>query len=257
MIQGILQGIFPNEVWYDGLFTKYLTGQNLFVTFLVYTLLILGIAVIAYLFGSVNTAVILSKLMYGEDIRSKGSKNAGMTNMMRTYGKAPAALTLLGDMLKAMLGMVAGTLIWGINGAYLAGLFCVIGHIFPVFCHFKGGKGVASAAMVLLYIDWRVFLIVLAMFVLITWATKYLSLASITCMAIIPLFLNRFDIVPVDRPIRLITSMIMSAIIIFMHRSNIKRIMDGTENKFKFKKTVKANQNDKTNDRNNDPYLKK
>ncbi len=253
MIQGILQGIFPKEVWYDGLFTKYLVGQSPTVTLLVYALLILGTAVVAYIFGSVNTAVILSKLIYREDIRTKGSGNAGMTNMMRTYGKGPAALTLLGDMLKAMLGMSVGTLLWGINGAYLAGLFCVIGHIYPVFYRFKGGKGVASSAMVLLYIDWRVFLIVLSVFILLVLATKYISMGSVIGMLFAPMMLFRFDNVPVDRPIRLILSMLISALVVFMHRSNIKRIMNGTENKFKFKKTVKAD----TDGKNNDPYLKK
>ncbi len=250
MIQGILQGIFPEKVWYLGLFCA---DESTNLGMLNFTLLILATIFTAYILGSVNTAVILSKLIYREDIRTKGSGNAGMTNMMRTYGKGPAALTLLGDMLKAMLGMITGTLLLGINGAYLAGLFCVIGHVIPIFYRFKGGKGVASSAMVLLYIDWRVFLIILSIFILITWATKYLSLASVLCMAISPLLLNRFDNSQYDNILRLLLSLAMSAVVVFMHRSNIKRIMNGTENKFKFKKTVKANKEEK----NNDPYLKK
>ncbi len=250
MIQGILQGAFPEKVWYLGLFSKNeTTGMG------ISTLILLIVSTIfaAYILGSINTAVILSKLIYREDIRTKGSGNAGMTNMMRTYGKGPAALTLFGDMLKTMMGMAVGTLLLGINGAYLAGLFCVVGHVAPIFYRFKGGKGVASSAMVLLYIDWRVFLIVLCMFVLITWATKYLSLASITCMAVIPLILHRLDLNSHDRFLRLMLSIVMCAVVIYMHKSNITRIINGTENKFKFKKTVKANKEEK----NNDPYLRK
>ncbi len=249
----MLRYVFGDEIWFDGSLLKLVNGSSAAVGISTLALLIFATVAVSYILGSVNTAVILSKALYREDIRTKGSGNAGMTNMMRTYGKGPAALTLLGDMLKALLGMIAGTLILGINGAYLAGLFCVIGHVFPIFCRFKGGKGVASSAMVVLYIDWRVFLLMLVMFVLIVWGTKFLSLGSIICMALTPLILFKFDIYPADRPIRLFLSMAMAALVIFMHRSNISRLMDGTESKFKFKKTVKSDEEKK----NNDPYLRK
>ncbi len=249
----MLRYVFGYETWFYGLFLKYANGTSAGWGIAILASLIFATMLISYTLGSVNTAVILSKLMYGEDIRTKGSGNAGMTNMMRTYGKGPAALTLLGDMFKTMLGMIAGTLLLGFNGAYLAGLFCVVGHIFPVFYRFKGGKGVASSAMVLLYINPIAFLIIFAMFALIVWGTKYLSLGSVMCMAIMPLMLHRLDDFIYDRPIRLILSMVMAALVIFMHRSNITRIMNGTESKFKFKKTVKNN----TDSKNDDPYLKK
>ncbi len=227
--------LFGENAWNNGLVLK--SGEN--INLLVYFLLYLAVIAAAYIFGSVNTAVVLSKLVYGEDIRTKGSGNAGMTNMMRTYGKGPAALTLLGDMLKTLLGMFVGTCLLGINGAYIAGLFCVLGHIAPVFYHFKGGKGVAATAMMLLYIDWVVFLIMLTIFVLIVASTKYLSLGSVMCELIFPLILNRFDTVEQDRGIRLIITLFVMALVVFMHRSNISRIMNGNENKFSFKKTQK------------------
>ncbi len=241
----MLKYLFGDKLWCFGMFLEKMDGMQAIQFVLLYGLMLISIMAIAYLCGSVNTAVILSKLMYHEDIRTKGSGNAGMTNMMRTYGKGPAALTLLGDMLKAMLGMIAGTLILGVTGAYVAGLFCVLGHIAPVFYKFKGGKGVASTAMVVLYIDWRVFLILLLFFVLVVWGTKYLSMGSVTCMLFMPLLLNRTDLivyypyVPTDSGLRLIISLVIAGLVIFMHRSNISRVRAGTESKFRFKKTVK------------------
>jgi glycerol-3-phosphate acyltransferase PlsY len=178
--------------------------------------------------------------MYGEDIRTKGSGNAGMTNMMRNFGIGPAALTLIGDMLKTLIGMLVGTLLIGINGAYIAGLFCVLGHVFPAFYKFKGGKGVAATVMIVLYLDVISFLIVITVFALIVWATKYLSLGSVMLALISPLVLYRNDPVIEDRPIRLFVTFIIAGIVVYLHRANIKRIMNGTESKFKFKKTAKA-----------------
>ncbi len=236
--------LFGESAWNNGLILK--SGEN--IKLLVYFLLYLAVIAVAYIFGSVNTAVVLSKLMYGEDIRTKGSGNAGMTNMMRTYGKGPAALTLLGDMLKTLLGMFFGTCMLGVNGAYIAGLFCVLGHIAPIFYHFRGGKGVAATAMMLLYLNWFVFLVMLVIFVLIVASTKYLSLGSVMGMLIFPLVLNRFDTVEQDRGLRLIVSLVVMSLVVFMHRSNIKRIMNGTENKFAFKKTKKKQSDESENE---------
>ena len=227
--------LFGENAWNNGLVLRVGENINIIVPFLLY----LAVMAVAYVLGSVNTAVVLSKLMYGEDIRTKGSGNAGMTNMMRNYGKGPALLTLLGDMLKTLLGMFFGTCMLGINGAYIAGLFCVLGHIAPVFYRFKGGKGVATTAMMLLYIDWFVFLVVFGIFVLIVASTKYLSLGSVMCELIFPLLLNRFDTVEQDRGLRLIITLLVMALVVFMHRTNIVRIMNGNENKFSFKKTKK------------------
>ncbi len=248
----MLKNLFPQEVWYYGLFTEKMSGLHAGVGVLIYILLILGVIATAYLCGSVNSAVIISKAKYGEDIRTKGSHNGGMTNMMRTYGKGPAALTLLGDMLKALVGMIVGTLFLGLNGAYIAGFCCVLGHIAPIFYRFKGGKGVASTAMVVLYIDWKVFLILLIFFILIVWFFKYLSLGSILCEMFMPMLLHRNDELVTDRWLRLILALALGCVVIFMHRANIKRIMNGTESKFAFKKTVKTDAPQDTTDNDTD-----
>ena len=217
--------LFSKTAWYDGfIFTE---GKSYNV--LQYFGLMFVIAAAAYILGSINPAVIISKLMYG----------AGMTNMMRNYGKGPAALTLFSDMLKTLLAMTVGTSLCGITGAYVAGLFAVIGHVLPIFYGFKGGKGVASSAMLILYLSPKVFLIVFLLFVLIVWGTKYLSLASVICILLFPLLLYRSDLVPVDRGIRLIITLIVAGIVFFKHRTNVSRIMNGTESKFSFKKTQK------------------
>ena len=203
---------------------------------------ILAIAAVAYFLGSVNSAIILTRIVYGEDIRKKGSGNAGMTNVMRSYGWLPALITLVGDMLKCMLSMMIGTMLWGLNGAYVAGLFCIIGHVAPAMYKLKGGKGVAASFMFILYIDWRVFIIVGLLFILLVWATKYLSLGSVICAMVMPLMLNKFD--KLDgyaflEFIRLVIAILIGALVVYKHRLNIKRIMDKTESRFTFKRTVK------------------
>ena len=227
--------LFSETAWNDGFIFK--NGQS--YSIFLYFGLLFAIIVAAYFLGSINSAVIFSKLIYGEDIRTKGSGNAGMTNMMRTYGKGPAALTLVCDMLKALFAMAIGTSLCGLTGAYVAGLFAVVGHVLPIYYGFKGGKGVASSAMIILYLDVRVFLVILLLFILIVWGTKYLSLASVISILIFPLMMYRMDPVPTDRGIRLIITLIIAAIVVFKHRSNISRIMNGTESKFSFKKTAK------------------
>ena len=228
--------ILPESIWLNGV--VFAPGAEL--NFGIYLICLLAVMAAAYVCGSFSSAITFSKLMYKEDIRTKGSGNAGMTNMMRNYGIGPAALTLLGDMLKTMVGMLIGTLLLGVNGAYIAGLFCVLGHVIPVFYKFKGGKGVAATVMIILYLDVTAFLIVGVIFVLLVWATKYLSLGSVMLALTFPLILYRNDPVVHDRPIRLFITFIIAGIVVFLHRANIKRIMNGTESKFKFKKTAKA-----------------
>ena len=226
------------DIWYYGM----IIGQSSTVHIGVLALMILSVAAVAYLLGNVNTAIIITRLVYKEDIRTKGSGNAGMTNVMRTYGWVPAVFTLLGDMLKCMLSMVVGTLIYGLNGAYIAGLFCVLGHIAPVLYRFKGGKGVASSAMFILYVSPISFGVIALIFVLIVLGTKYLSLASVMCVLMMPLIVNKIESatdLPIDLPLRLIIMLIIAALVVFMHRANIRRIMNKTESKFHFKRTVK------------------
>lgn len=200
---------------------------------------ILAIAAVAYFLGSVNSAIILTRIVYGEDIRKKGSGNAGMTNVMRSYGWLPALITLVGDMLKCMLSMMLGTVLWGLNGAYVAGFFCIIGHVVPAIYKFKGGKGVAATFMFILYIDVLAFVIIGLLFILLVWATKYLSLGSVITAMVMPLMLNEFDEYGNLEFIRLVIAILIGALVVYKHRHNIKRIMDKTESKFTFKRTVK------------------
>lgn len=171
--------------------------------------------------------------------------------MLRTYGKLPAAATLLLDMSKGAVSVLLGFLIlgdgasaatpdvmWGtLGGTYLAGLFAVLGHMFPCFYHFKGGKGVATTAVVVLCTDPVVFLLLLAIFIIIVLGTKMISLGSVMCMLFYPVLLNRFA---PERPEGILISFLIAALVIFMHRSNIKRIWEGKESKVSFKKHQKT-----------------
>ena len=201
-------------------------------------------AVIGYLLGSVNTAVLVSRGTYREDIRTKGSGNAGMTNMMRNYGRGAAAVTLIGDMLKTAISVGIGALLAAEAGMYIGGLFSVIGHVFPVFFGFRGGKGVASAAALILCTEPLAFFILMFMFICIVAATKFLSLGSIMCMMMYPLVLNRVYMLirdPAGVPfIPTLVSFLIMVLIVAKHKDNIQRLLKGTESKFVIKKSVKA-----------------
>lgn len=192
-----------------------------------------------YFLGSMNFALVISKLKYGDDIRKYGSGNAGMTNMMRTYGKAAAGLTLLGDALKAVVSGVIGYISLGEYGAYIAGLFCILGHMFPIYYKFKGGKGVVTVAISILMCDPLVFLILFILFIIIVAFTKYISLGSVMCMLLYPVILDRMHkFLRGGTGAYVIIAIFTAALIIFMHRENIKRLATGKENKFSFKKSV-------------------
>lgn len=188
--------------------------------------------VIPYLLGSVNFALVISKIFYKDDIRNHGSGNAGMTNMLRTYGKKAAAGTLLCDLLKAVISVWLGLWFFGEIGAYIAGLFCVLGHIFPIFFKFKGGKGVATVAAMVLTLNPLAFLILFIIFVIIVATTRYISLGSVLCMLLYPAL--TYALGGVGFPT--LFSFMVAAIVVFMHRSNIKRLLSGTENKVSFSK---------------------
>jgi len=194
---------------------------------------------IPYLLGSLNFAIIFSRLFFRDDIRKYGSGNAGMTNMLRTYGKLPALATLLCDMLKGAVAVILGNLIFGAWGSALAGLFVVLGHMFPCFYKFKGGKGVATTAMVVLATNPLVFAILLVIFLIIVIGTRFVSLGSVMCMMIYPYLLSRFEIGP-----NVLSAFIIAALVIFMHRSNIKRLLSGTESKISLKSKKKKAENE-------------
>ena len=192
--------------------------------------------VVAYLLGSISFAIIISNRKYNQDIRSFGSQNAGMTNMIRTYGKKSGALTLVGDSLKSVIACLFGYAILGYHGAYLAALACVIGHIFPIFFGFKGGKGVATAGFAILMTNPFVFLICLAMFLIIVLMTKFISLGSVMTMIVYPFILYGIDSWLLGGCPYVPYALLMAVLIIFKHKDNIKRLREGKENKFSLKK---------------------
>ena len=237
-----------------GLVGKYMGSWGQTTQVVVYALSALGVIAVAYLLGSLNFAIIISAKQYNQDIRDYGSNNAGMTNMMRTYGRKAAALTLIGDALKAVVACSVGYLVLGQMGAYMAGLFCIVGHIFPVFYKFKGGKGVVTAGITILMCNPVAFLIVITIFLIIVLFTRYISLGSVMSVLLYPLILDRVDkLLPVwgvyentEGSIGGIFAVIIAVLITYKHWQNIVRLFNGTESKFSFKKSVK-----KADDENN------
>lgn len=196
---------------------------------------------IPYLLGSLNFGIIFSKLFYHEDIRTHGSGNAGSTNMLRTYGKGMAALTLVCDMLKGALAVLVGAFLLNpaagapVDGIAIASLFAILGHMFPCFYRFKGGKGVATLAMVILITRPLIFLILLFVFIVIVAGTRFISLGSIVSALLFPVFLHSLDTNYLIGWFHLI-AVLIALLVLFMHRTNIKRLMAGKESKISFKK---------------------
>ena len=192
--------------------------------------------VIPYLLGSINFAVIISSKTYNDDVREHGSGNAGMTNMLRLYGKKAAALTLVGDALKAIIAALVGFFMMGLLGAYIAGFFCIFGHMFPIFFKFKGGKGVVTTAASMLMCNPIVFIILLILFVLIVYIWRYISLASIMCVLLYPVVLSGVDTVLIGGSgIYMVFAVLTTVLVVIKHKDNLKRLLEGKENKFKFK----------------------
>ena len=194
-------------------------------------------AVIGYLLGSINWGVILSR-KYGDDVRNHGSGNAGATNMMRTYGKKAGAKTLGLDFLKATVASFAARLLLGVMGAYIAGLFCIIGHAYPIFFKFKGGKGVVTIATMCLWTEWKTFLVLLAIYAIVIFGYKMVSMASCLVAALYSLILYMF----IGPHIGVIIALISGVLVIYLHRANIRRIFDHTESKLNFHRKSSGNQ---------------
>ena len=225
------------------------TVQTPHIQVLFYISIFLCIAV-PYLLGSFNTAVFVYTHILGEDVREKGSGNAGLTNTNRVYGGKVALLVLLGDALKTALSILFAGVLFGfyyVNGfsgnsfAYIAALFCMLGHVFPVFYRFKGGKGVLCTFISALILCPIVAGILICIFALILGVTKYVSLSSIIAGVMFPFVLDRtlslFGMVP-DGLI-VLSTIIIALLVVWCHRENIKRIMNKTESKFSFKKNKK------------------
>lgn len=210
-------------------------------------------ALAAYLIGSVSGAIMISKGIGGEDIRNKGSKNAGTTNMLRVYGKKYAVITLLIDVLKGVAAVLIGMLTdyaifeyaaTDLGGTfavmkYIAAVFVVLGHDFPVYFGFRGGKGVATSIGAAMALDWKIGLIVMTAALIVMAVSKYVSLGSIMGAAIYPFVVLAFMLGNGNfDAVYLVCSIILALLIIVKHNANIVRLKNGTENKL-FSKKVK------------------
>jgi acyl phosphate:glycerol-3-phosphate acyltransferase len=198
------------------------------------TLLYLLLIIASYFIGAVPTGVILAKAFAGRDIRQEGSGNIGATNVTRVLGKKVGALTLVGDLLKGFLPVWAGAAITGsVNVACLMGLAAFLGHLFPIYLGFKGGKGVATALGVFLFFSPVVILIEVVVFAASVAIWKYVSLGSMLAAGTMPVLLY---LLSYPMPV-VYLSIIFAILIIIKHSSNIQRLMNGTENKVVSKKT--------------------
>ena len=208
----------------------YLTGVTVVAAFALPAL----VAVLSYLLGCINGAIATSHLFYHDDVRRHGSGNAGLTNFYRNYGAKCAPMVIAFDMLKAVGAVLLGNyflgylLGWGAAGKYFGALFCVIGHMFPVFYGFKGGKGILSGGTIVWMIDWRIGLVVWVGFLLLFLLTKYVSLGSVWAGASFPFATWYFY----PDPVIVLLAFLLGALILWKHRSNIVRLIHGNENKF-------------------------
>ncbi len=196
-------------------------------------------ALIGYLLGSINTSIIVGKIFYRTDVREHGSGNAGATNALRTLGKGAAICVVVGDLLKGVIACLigrylAGELIPGVYaGEYLAGMFAVLGHNWPIYFGFKGGKGVMTSFAVVLMFSPLAALLCLVGFIVIVALTRYVSLGSIVCAILFPIMAFSFG-----EPLLLVlVGVFLALLIVFRHGANIQRLLAGNEKKLSFKKS--------------------
>jgi len=191
-----------------------------------------------YLLGNLNGAVSISNLLAKKDVRDQGSGNAGLTNFLRMFGPGSALLVVLVDMLKAVIACFVGKLLlapygYALEGVLVGGWAVCLGHDFPALLGFHGGKGVLSGVTVALVADWRLGLLALAVFALCLWLTRYVSLSSILGTMS---FVIAFPIFYWQIPLAAVMGAGLGLMIIFMHRSNISRLLKGQEKKATFSK---------------------
>lgn len=195
-------------------------------------IMILILLVVGYLLGSINSALVVSKSLMGYDIRTKGSGNAGLTNSLRVMGAKPTLLVLVGDIAKGAIASLIGGYLMGSLGVLIAGSAAIVGHMFPLYFGFKGGKGILVGATMIAVFDWRVFCVAIIVFVVLVAISKWVSLGSIVATCTVPfltLYWHRGDqgFVPM-----MVILFVMVAAVVYMHRGNIVRIAHGEENKF-------------------------
>lgn len=209
-------------------------------------LIVLAVAAEAYLLGSVDTGILVSKYLYHDDVRTHGSGAAGMTNMLRTFGKKAAALTAVGDVLKGVVAVCLGRWLFShlpadaaispYLGVYLAAILAVVGHSKPIYFGFKGGKGVLVAGGTILAIQPVLIPFLAVIFLACLLPTGMVSLGSVTMAALYPVLTILYGVFrgysAADLTVCAIGSVIMAAMVIYMHRSNIQRIREGKEYRF-------------------------
>ncbi len=236
--------IFNTGLLYEFTFTEKWQMFAVQIAFIV-------IAIVAsYLLGSINSAIIVSKALYKDDIRKYGSGNAGMTNMLRTYGKGAAGLTLLGDVLKTAIAILFTAFLFGFHYnrgmslddgyCYMAGLFAVLGHVFPIYYGFRGGKGVLVTAAMALILTPVPFVILITLFIIIVAISKYVSLGSVTVAILYPVvvkayiqfgFVDEMGNTARTPGILMLCLIILAVFIVWCHRENLVRISNRTERK--------------------------
>lgn len=190
--------------------------------------------IIAYFLGNISGGMIFGKLLFNKDIRDYGSKNAGTTNALRVFGIKAGALTFIVDVLKSLLACFIGMKLLGLSGILLAGIFVVLGHNWPVFLNFKGGKGIASSFGFIMFLDYKIAIVAIIIFIIIVILTKYISLGSmLTTTLVLPISYIFFGYRNIYV---LLTFLFLASLSIFRHNSNIIRLINGNENKIKIKK---------------------
>lgn len=205
------------------------------------TFILILILIVSYLIGSINSAILFGKLK-GDDIRSHGSGNAGATNALRTYGASAGIAVFAGDCMKSAISCLLAILLahftpLGVENVhyavYSAGLGAVLGHNFPLYFGFKGGKGISVSITALIFANWQIGLAVLILSVALIAITRYVSLGSVTgavLFIVLPLIFKHDDLP------YLIYCLILACLAIYKHRGNIKRLLQGTESKLGSKK---------------------
>lgn len=205
------------------------------------TSLVLFCSAIAYLLGSINTSIIVSKLMGKSDIRNFGSGNAGVTNTLRVMGKAAALLVVVGDVLKGVVAVLIAKyayMYFGIGGnemlaQYFAALFVIVGHIYPLYFGFKGGKGIMTGVSTIFVLDWEIGVILLLIFAVVFITSRYVSLGSCISSVMYPVLVYMFHGSDVYFTV---LAVLVSLLALFKHRTNIQRLIRGTESKTYFNK---------------------
>lgn len=205
--------------------------------------------IFAYLLGSINFAVVFSKIFMKQDVRELGSGNAGTTNIMRTGGFKLGAITFIGDVLKGLVACLVGKLVckavfecgdqWAVYGAFLCGVACMIGHMFPIYFQFKGGKGIATSVGIFAICCWPAIVIGLSVFAIGVLFTKIVSLSSIAATVAVISSTIAFAFVINDHAQiwpQVVLAVIMGVLVIAKHGPNIKRLLNGTEKKLTIRK---------------------